>query len=48
MGRQGDYSHREKKKTKKDAKKIAPITVTAPPVEVEVVRKKRKPREDEE
>jgi hypothetical protein len=48
MGRQGNYAPREKKKTKKDAKKIAPITITAPPVEVEVVRKKRKPREEEE
>jgi hypothetical protein len=48
MGRQGDFAHREKKKGKKDPKKIAPITVIAPPVEVEVIRKKRKPREDEE
>jgi len=48
MGSHGDYSHREKKKSKKDSKKIAPITVTSSPVEVEVVRKKRKPREEEE
>lgn len=48
MGRQSDYAHREKKKGKKDLKKIAPITVIAPSVEVEVVRKKRKPREEEE
>jgi hypothetical protein len=48
MGRQGDYSHREKKKTKKDLKKIAPISMTAPPAEVEVIRKKRKPQEEEE
>jgi hypothetical protein len=48
MGRQGDYSHREKKKTKKDLKKIAPISIIAPPAEVEVIRKKRKPREEEE
>jgi hypothetical protein len=48
MGRQGDYSHREKKKGKKDLKKIAPISITAPPTEVEVIRKKRKPREEED
>jgi hypothetical protein len=48
MGRQGDYSHREKKKGKKDFKKIAPISITAPPTEVEIIRKKRKPREEEE
>jgi hypothetical protein len=48
MGRQGDFAHREKKKGKKDPRKIAPISVIAPPVEVEVIRKKRKPREDEE
>jgi len=48
MGRQGDFAHREKKKGKKDPKKIAPISITAPPAEVEVIRKKRKPREEEE
>jgi hypothetical protein len=48
MGRQGDYSHREKKKSKKDLKKIAPITVTTAPSEVEVIRKKKKPREEGE
>ncbi len=47
MGRR-DFSHREQKKTKKDPKKIAPLTVISPPVEVEVIRKKRKPREEEE
>jgi hypothetical protein len=39
MGRQGDYSHREKKKSKKDARKIAPVSIIAPPVEVEVLKK---------
>ncbi len=39
MGRQGDYSKREKKKGKKDPKKIAPITIIAPPVEVQVIKK---------
>jgi len=48
MGRQGDYSHREKKKSKKGSQKIAPISITAPPAEVEVIKKKRKPREEEE
>lgn len=48
MGSRGNYAHREKKKSRKEAKKIAPITVTSAPVEVEVVRKKRKPREEEE
>ena len=43
-----DKSGREAKKPKKDAKKafIAP-TIIAPPPEVEVVRKKRKPAEEE-
>ncbi|MFA5309246.1 MAG: hypothetical protein WC370_07170 [Dehalococcoidales bacterium] len=48
MSSRGDFAHREKKKTKKDNKKIAPVTVTSAPVEVEVVKKKRKPREEEE
>jgi hypothetical protein len=53
MGRQGDYSHREKKKAKKDARKIAPVTIIAPPVDVEVIRKGkqregRRPGEEEE
>ena len=39
MGRQGDYTHREKKKGKKDIKKIPPVTIIAPPVEVEVIKK---------
>jgi hypothetical protein len=39
MGRTGDYSKREKKKGKKDAKKIAPITILAPPAEVQVIKK---------
>ena len=38
----------KRKRSKKDLKKIAPISITAPPVEVEVIRKKRKPREEEE
>ncbi len=48
MGRQGDYSHREKKKAKKGSQKINPNYISAPPAEVEVIKKKRKPREEEE
>ena len=52
MGRSGDYSKREKKKGKKDAKKIAPISIIAPPVEVQVIKKGkmregRRPDEEE-
>jgi hypothetical protein len=39
MGRQGDYSHREKKKSKKDARKAPSVSIINPPVEVEVIRK---------
>jgi hypothetical protein len=42
MGSRGDYSRHEKKKTKKRAKKINPVTLVAPPVEVEVVRRGKK------
>jgi hypothetical protein len=49
MGSRGDYAHREKKKTRKDSQKIAPVTITtSAPVEVEVIRKKKKPREEAE
>jgi hypothetical protein len=48
MGRQGDYSKREKKKAKKEAKKLPPVTIIAPPVEVEVIRKGRKREEEPE
>lgn len=48
MSRQGDFAHREKKKSKKDLKKIAPVIVTTAPVEVEVIKKKRKQVEEEE
>jgi len=52
MRRQGNYSKREKKKGRKDIKKIAPVTIIAPPVEVEVIRKGkmregRRPEEEE-
>ncbi len=47
MGRR-DYRHREPKKPKKDAKKILPITIIQPPVEVEVIKKGKKKREEVE
>jgi hypothetical protein len=39
MGRQGDYSHREKKKAKKDARKVPSVSIITPPTEVEVIKK---------
>jgi hypothetical protein len=48
MGSRGNYANREKKKSKKETKKIAPLSITAPPTEVEIIRKKRKSREEEE
>jgi hypothetical protein len=42
-----DYRHREAKKPKKEAKKPAPIIFTAP-VEVEVIKKGKKPRPEGE
>jgi hypothetical protein len=52
MGRQGDYSHREKKKAKKDTRKTPSVSIITPPVEVEVIRKGkqregRRPEEEE-
>ena len=47
MGRR-DYRHREPKKTKKDAKKISPLNIVSTPANVEVIRKVRKKREEEE
>ncbi len=41
MGRR-DIRHHEKKKSKKDTKKISPITIMTTPLEVEVIRKKKK------
>jgi len=53
MGRQGDYTHREKKKQKKDPKKIPSVNIIAPPTEVQVIKKGkqregRRPDEEEE
>jgi hypothetical protein len=50
MGSRGNYAHREKKKSRKDAKKINPVTLITPPGEVEVIRKgkRREGKEPEE
>ncbi len=47
MGKR-DYRHREPKKTKKDTKKISPITIMPSPMQVEVVKKGKKKREEVE
>ena len=47
MGRR-DYRHREQKKVKKDAKKISPLNIVSTPANVEVIRKVRKKKEEEE
>lgn len=39
MSRQGDYAHREKKKTKKGARKTPSVSIITPPDEVEVIKK---------
>jgi hypothetical protein len=48
MSRQGDYARKEKKKAKKDLKKVSPITITQTPVEVEVIKKGKKKYGEEE
>lgn len=47
MGRR-DYRRREPKKPKKGAQKGRPISEFTPQVEVEVIKKKRKPVEEAE
>jgi hypothetical protein len=47
MGKR-DYRHRESKKQKKDTKIIAPITILQPSVQVEVIGKGKKKREEGE
>ncbi len=42
MGSRGDYASREKKKSKKDNKKITQLNIAQAPVEVEVIGKKKK------
>ncbi len=43
-----DFRHKEPKKQKKDAKKLAPITILKPSTEVEIIQKKKKERKEEE
>ena len=47
MGRR-DYRHREPKKPQKGAKKISPVTILPSPMNVEVVKKEKKRREEVE
>jgi hypothetical protein len=47
MGRR-DYRKRESKKLKKGAQKSKPISELVPQLEVEVIKKKRKPAEEYE
>jgi hypothetical protein len=47
MAGRGNFAGREKKKGKKDNKKIAPLSVAQTPVEVELIRKKKKSRDEE-
>ena len=43
-----DIRQREVKKPKKDSKKAVPLGTLAPTPEVEVVKRPRKPKEEEE
>jgi len=47
MGKR-DYRHREPKKHKRDAKKISPVSIVPPPMNVEVIKKSKKKREEAE
>ena len=47
MGKR-DYRHREPKKQKKDAKRISTATILPSPTTVEVVRKGKRDRKEEE
>ena len=47
MGKR-DYRHRETKKSKKDTRKLSPITIMPPPANVEVIKKGKKERKEEE
>ena len=47
MGKR-DIGHRETKKVKKEARKLAPIDILPASAEVEVIRKKRKSEEEGE
>lgn len=43
-----DYRHREQKKVKKDTRKVPPVTIVTTPVDVEVIKRGKKKREEEE
>lgn len=43
-----DYRRREPKKPKKDAKKLPPVSILPTPVSVEVIKKGKKKRAEEE
>ena len=47
MGKR-DYRHREAKKPKKTAKKTSPSTILPSPTTVEVIKKGKKERQEEE
>jgi len=47
MGKR-DYRHREPKKQKNDTKKVSPATMLPSPTTVEVIRKGKKERKEEE
>ena len=47
MGRK-DFGHKEVKKAKKDAKKILTTNIEAPPPPVEVIRRGKKDKFEEE
>jgi len=47
MGRR-DYRRREPKKSKKDTKKVLPASILTPSETVEVIKKGKKERKDEE
>ncbi len=47
MGRR-DYRHREPKKAKKDVRKLPHVSILTTPVNVEVIKKERKEKEEEE
>ena len=46
MGKR-DYRHREPKKTKKDAKKLPPLSIQTTPINVELIKKRKKTEEEE-
>jgi len=47
MGKR-DYRHREPKKSKRDARKVSPATILPSPTTVEVIKKGKKERKEEE